>query len=390
MSEPGDVVWADGRTWQRFSGLKWQRKDPESYLISEEWRNEKRWWVRSVLGGIAAQTLANLKQADDFEWLVKDGIPIVLNALAVYHALDSFADFVAKRDADAELTAERDALLSRLAEMTAQRDTLAEQLGAEIGNREAAERQLAKALARSGELAKVTAKCDNFESLYYEAEHRKGELVAERTVLLGALAEMTKARDSAAKGYLEKVSELEDIRAEFYGWSIWKDGEPEPPLAEQVRKLRDAWRDVAKERDQALRGLDDLQRLVAAAEANELVLVHHDWRQAEIDELAEERDQLSQELAQVKWFREQTQRRRDHLSNAHQELRRQFDVAVNDRNILRARCDELERGDRHSYGFKCGQQEERRAVVAWLNKDPQGWARQWSLAGRIERGEHDV
>ena len=107
-------------------------------------------------------------------------------------------------------------------------------------------------------------------------------------------------------------------------------------------------------------------------------------------DLGEENEALSQELAQVKWFREQTQRRRDHLSNAHQELRRQFDVAVNDRNILRARCDELERGDRHSYGFKCGQQEERRAVVAWLNKDPQGWARQWSLAGRIERGEHDV
>lgn len=96
-----------------------------------------------------------------------------------------------------------------------------------------------------------------FESLYYEAEHRKGELVAERTVLLGELAEMTKARDSAAKGYLEKVSELEDIRAEFYGWSIWKDGEPEPPLAEQVRTLRDAWRDVANERDNAKRILLD-------------------------------------------------------------------------------------------------------------------------------------
>ena len=66
--------------------------------------------------------MEELRHADDFRWLVKDGIPIVLNALAVYQALDSFADFVAKRDADAELTAERDALLSRLAEMTAQRD----------------------------------------------------------------------------------------------------------------------------------------------------------------------------------------------------------------------------------------------------------------------------
>ena len=75
-----------------------------------------------------------------------------------------------------------------------------------------------------------------FESLYYEAEHRKGELVAERTVLLGELAEMTKARDSAAKGYLEKVSELEDIgrqeeRAAIVAWlrsiggnaDVWAD-----------------------------------------------------------------------------------------------------------------------------------------------------------------------
>ena len=267
MSRPGDVVWSGGRAWQR--GRYGSAVDV------------KAWWVNPAVG---TATLHTLRMADDFRWLVKDGIPIVLNALAVYHALDSFADFVAKRDADAELAAERDALLSRA---------------------DAVEQQLATA----------------------HAEHEK------------SLTDWARARE---------------------------------------------------ERDQALRGLADLQRLVAAAEANELVLVHPDWRQAEIDELTEERDQLSQELAQVKWFREQTQRRRDHLSNAHQELRRQFDVAVNDRNILRARCDELERGDRHSCGFKCGQQEERRAVVAWLNKDPQGWARQWSLAGRIERGEHDV
>jgi chromosome segregation ATPase len=167
--------------------------------------------------------------------------------------------------------------------------------------------------------------------------------------------------------------------------------------------------------------------LVAAAEANEPVLVHPDWRQAEIDALAEERDQLkekvrmltlvsrhetlvaeayrleniiketskerdelNEKLATEKSIREQLQRDLDYAERQYIELRRQFDVVVNDRNTLRARCDELERGDRYSCGFKCGQQEERRAVVAWLNKNPQGWARQWSLAGRIERGEHDV
>ncbi len=105
MSESGDVVWSDGRAWQR-----------GRYGSA---RGVKAWWVNPAVG---TATLEELRHADDFRWLVRDGIPIVLNALAVYQALDSFADFVAKRDADAELTAERDALLSRLAEMTAQRD----------------------------------------------------------------------------------------------------------------------------------------------------------------------------------------------------------------------------------------------------------------------------
>lgn len=184
MSEPGDVVWADGQAWIRGTTA---------------YGDHKAWWCHPLpVSGEVYRRLSEAEQADDFMWLVKDGIPIVLNALAVYQALDSFADFVAKRDADAELTAERDALLSRLAEMTAQRD---------------------RAVAKGSELA--------------------ADLV---------------------------------------------------------------------------------------------------------------------------------------------ESERQHDEAR----------DELKCGDRHSYGFKCGQQEERRAVVAWLNKDPQGWARQWSLAGRIERGEHDV
>jgi len=304
MSRPGDVVWSGGRAWQR--GRYGSAVDV------------KAWWVNPAVG---TATLHTLRMADDFRWLVKDGIPIVLNALAVYHALDSFADFVAKRDADAELAAERDALLSRA---------------------DAAEQQLATA----------------------HAEHEK---------------------------------------------------------------LLTDWVRVREERDQVERELADLQWLVAAAEANEPVLVHPDWRQAEIDALAEERDQLkekvrmltlvsrhetlvaeayrleniiketskerdelNEKLATEMGIREQIQRNCDYADKQNLELRRQFDVVIDDRNILRARCDELERGDRHSCGVKCGRQEERRAVVAWLNKNPQGWARQWSLAGRIERGEHDV
>jgi len=319
MSEPGDVVWSDGRTWQRDASPI--RKDTKAWWYNPKAHTEALGWT----------TMANLRRSDDFAWLVKDGIPIVLNALAVYHALDSFADFVAKRGADAALTAERDELLSRLADVRAE-----------------------------------------LEPWGLERLARGNRTLAEQ---VHDIRQSWTALRDANRHNVSRADAVEQQLATAH--------------AEHEKSLTD-WARAREERDQALRGLADLQRLVAAAEANELVLVHHDWRQAEIDELAEERDQLSQELAQVKWFREQTQRRRDHLSNAHQELRRQFDVAVNDRNILRARCDELERGDRHSYGFKCGQQEERRAVVAWLNKDPQGWARQWSLAGRIERGEHDV
>ena len=105
MSRPGDVVWADGESWQRDASPI--RKGTKAWWYNPKAHTEALGWT----------TMATLRRSDDFAWLVKDGIPIVLNALAVYHALDSFADFVAKRDAGAELTAERDALLSRLADV---------------------------------------------------------------------------------------------------------------------------------------------------------------------------------------------------------------------------------------------------------------------------------
>lgn len=295
MSESGDVVWSDGKSWQRG--------------IYGSARGVKAWWVNPAVG---TATLEELRHADDFRWLVRDGKRVV-------HA-DDCPPQVA------------------------------------------------------------------YEAYAFQASN-----------LWELLAQAEKERDTA-----------------------------EQQLATAQKSLTD-WARAREERDQARRELADLQRLVAAAEANEPVLVHPDWRQAEIDALAEERDQLkekvrmltlvsrhetlvaeayrleniiketskerdelNEKLATEKSIREQLQRNLDYAERQYIELRRQFDVVVNDRNTLRARCDELERGDRYSCGFKCGRQEERRAVVAWLNKNPQGWARQWSLAGRIERGEHDV
>ena len=356
MSESGDVVWSDGKSWQRDASPI--RKDTKAWWYNPKAHTEALGWT----------TMANLRRSDDFAWLVKDGIPIVLNALAVYHALDSFADFVAKRGADAALTAERDELLSRLADVRAE-----------------------------------------LEPWGLERLARGNRTLAEQ---VHDIRQSWTALRDANRHNVSRADAVEQQLATAH--------------AEHEKSLTD-WARAREERDQARRELADLQRLVAAAEANEPVLVHPDWRQAEIDALAEERDQLkekvrmltlvsrhetlvaeayrlennikeaskerdelNEKLATEMGIREQIQRNCDYADKQNLELRRQFDVVIDDRNILRARCDELERGDRHSCGVKCGRQEERRAVVAWLNKDPQGWARQWSLAGRIERGEHDV
>ncbi|HQW90868.1 MAG TPA: hypothetical protein PK478_13510, partial [Nitrospira sp.] len=57
-------------------------------------------------------------------------------------------------------------------------------------------------------------------------------------------------------------------------------------------------------------------------------------------DLGAENEALSQELAKEERVCKEIQRDLDYRNNVHEELRRQFDVAVNDRNILRARCDE--------------------------------------------------
>ena len=54
MSEQGDVVWADGRSWQK------------DHMFST---SPKRYWINPD----KAATLKELKAFKDFTWLVKDG-----------------------------------------------------------------------------------------------------------------------------------------------------------------------------------------------------------------------------------------------------------------------------------------------------------------------------
>lgn len=58
MSEPGDVVWADGRTWMR-----------------TDWRERSRWITESNALPGNRTALRSLKAHDDFRWLVRNGEP---------------------------------------------------------------------------------------------------------------------------------------------------------------------------------------------------------------------------------------------------------------------------------------------------------------------------
>ncbi len=57
MSEQGDVVWANGKSWQRDNLLN---------------PSDKKWWINP--DGVA--NLKELKAFKDFRWLVKDGEPV--------------------------------------------------------------------------------------------------------------------------------------------------------------------------------------------------------------------------------------------------------------------------------------------------------------------------
>ena len=288
MSEPGDVVWSDGRTWQRDASPI--RKDTKAWWYNPKAHTEALGWT----------TMANLRRSDDFAWLVKDGIPIVLNALAVYHALDSFADFVAKRGADAALTAERDELLSRLADVRAELEPWGLERLAR-GNRTLAE--------------------------------QVHDIRQSWTALRDANRHNVSRADAAEQ-------QLATAHAEH-------------------EKLLTDWARAREERDQALRGLADLQRLVAAAEANEPVLVHPDWRQAEFDALTEERDVA-----------------RDQLAHALARLTRMVearDASQGEAAKLRKRCEELadELGrfrepKAATQAYALGRDEERAYVVRFL------------------------
>ena len=154
MSRPGDVVWSDGRSWQRG--------------IYGSARGATAWWVNPAVG---TATLEELLQADDFRWMVNHGKRVVN------------ADDCPPQAAHEAYT------FDQLADMTEMRNDLAQRLGAEISNRENAEWQLAQALARSSEIA-----ADLVES---ERQHDQARR---------ELAAMTNQRDVAENRYADALA----------------------------------------------------------------------------------------------------------------------------------------------------------------------------------------
>ena len=63
MSRTGDVVWANGVTWQR--------DESTAYAAYA-----KNWWYSATQSYGAGSTLADLERHADFRWLVRDAQPV--------------------------------------------------------------------------------------------------------------------------------------------------------------------------------------------------------------------------------------------------------------------------------------------------------------------------
>ena len=62
MSRPGDAIWSDGRAWIR---------DTTAY------GDHKVWWWCPTSGNGVFRRLSEVRQADDFRWLVRGGKRVV-------------------------------------------------------------------------------------------------------------------------------------------------------------------------------------------------------------------------------------------------------------------------------------------------------------------------
>jgi len=124
MSRPGDVVWSDGRSWQRG--------------IYGSARGATAWWVNPAVG---TATLEELLQADDFRWMVNHGKRVVN------------ADDCPPQAAHEAYTFQIANLTELLAQAEKDRDVYAADRHRITTERDRARAELAAALTRSGEIA---------------------------------------------------------------------------------------------------------------------------------------------------------------------------------------------------------------------------------------------
>ena len=134
-------------------------------------------------------------------------------------------------------------------------------------------------------------------------------------------------------------------------------------------------------------------RVEAAVKAREMF-------QDDYDKVVADRNLVINELAAMTKMRDAARKDAQEAVAGHEKLVEYYTVDFprrmsNNKELrdLRQRCSDLgEENEQLSSALnderRVGRQEERAAIVKWLNEDPQGWVRHWSLAGRIERGVH--
>ena len=292
MITTGDVVYADGTSWQR---------DPDSADL-----HEKNWWYNPERGGGTGQTLRSLKKFDDFTWLVKNGEIVSAADTPVGKLQAHIKQLCAQLDEKEEdlrrVRASIDMLQEKLADATldggysAVRVSAAEektqmvikerdQMGRELSYVQAdldkahaliasledhnddlntvieffvhrnptlgktnatlaQDRHVCECADVREQLADMTAERDDFchrlLNLSTARTKQFQQVVDEKEKLCEQLADMTAERDVAVGSLVDAVEQLEDAEKELARWSL-RTGSGADTLANKILFMREAW-----------------------------------------------------------------------------------------------------------------------------------------------------
>ena len=138
MSEPGDVIWSDGRAWMR-----------------TDWSEQSRWITESNALPGHRTALRSLKAHDDFRWLVRGGKRVVhADDCPPQSAYEAYTFQIARlTELLAQAEKDRDVYAADWGRLIAERDRARTELAAMADQRDVAENRYADALA--GQLSRA-------------------------------------------------------------------------------------------------------------------------------------------------------------------------------------------------------------------------------------------